>query len=109
MVSNLLGNAISHGAVDRPVDVTASSHDGWLVVSVRNWGEPIASDSLPKIFQPYWRPPESRERGGLGLGLHICSMIVKSHGGSLQVTSSAEHGTTFVARIPVRPGTSVIA
>lgn len=108
VLSNLLGNAIGHGQPDRPIDVSARTQDGWLAVSVRNWGVPIPAESLSKIFQPYWRPAESRERGGLGLGLHICSMIVKSHGGQFQVSSTAEHGTTFVARIPLRPGQSAV-
>lgn len=109
LLSNLLGNAISHGAADEPVEVAAWTKDGWFVLSVKNQGEVIPSASLLKIFQPYWRPAESKGRGGLGLGLHICSLIVKSHGGSLQVTSTAEHGTSFVARIPGQPGVAVIA
>lgn len=109
VMSNLLGNAIAHGAPDQPIDVAAWTKDDWLVISVRNWGQPIEAGNLAKIFQPYWRLPEGRERGGLGLGLHICSMIVKSHGGSLGVSSSAEHGTAFVARLPVRPGVAAVA
>lgn len=109
VLSNLLGNAVSHGAPDSPIDVAAWTRDGWFVLSVKNQGEPIPPGNLQKIFQPYWRPAESRGHGGLGLGLHICSLIVKSHGGTLQVTSTAEHGTSFVARIPVRPGVAAVA
>jgi len=109
VLSNLLGNAVSHGAPDSPIDVAAWTRDGWFVLSVKNQGEPISPGNLQKIFQPYWRPAESRGHGGLGLGLHICSLIVKSHGGTLQVTSTAEHGTSFVARIPVRPGVAAVA
>lgn len=109
LLSNLLGNAISHGAIDRPIEVAAWTKDGWFVLSVKNDGTPIPPSDLAKIFQPYWRPAESKGRGGLGLGLHICSLIVKSHGGSLQVISTAELGTTFTARIPAQPGVAVIA
>jgi len=103
LLSNLLGNALSHGAPDRPVIVQAATDAGWLQLSVRNWGDPIPPASLGRIFEPYWRPAESKARGGLGLGLHICSQIVKSHGGSLAVTSSHDGGTCFVARIPAQP------
>ena len=65
------------------------------MLSVKNGGDPIPPNVLPKIFQPYWRPAESKGHSGLGLGLHICSLIVKSHGGSLQVTSTVDHGTAF--------------
>jgi signal transduction histidine kinase len=109
LLSNLLGNAINHGANDAPVEVAAWTKEGWLVLSVKNRGKAIEPSSLSKIFQPYWRPAESKGHGGLGLGLHICSLIVRSHGGSLQVTSTVEHGTTFVARIPAHPGVAVIA
>jgi len=103
LLSNLLGNGLTHGASDRPVMVEARSDRGLLQMSVRNGGEPIAPANLARIFQPYWRPADSAAKGGLGLGLHICSMIVKAHGGSLHVSSSAEAGTVFTARMPMQP------
>ncbi|WP_213954634.1 MULTISPECIES: GAF domain-containing sensor histidine kinase [unclassified Variovorax] len=103
LLSNLLGNALTHGARDQPVVVEARSAQGQLQVSVLNGGEPIAPANLARIFEPYWRPADSGARGGLGLGLHICSMIVKAHGGSLEVSSSAEAGTRFTARMPMQP------
>ncbi|MEJ8857092.1 GAF domain-containing sensor histidine kinase [Variovorax robiniae] len=100
LLSNLLANALTHGATDQPVLVEARSDArGCLRVSVSNGGEPIAPTNLAKIFEPYWRPADSGANGGLGLGLHICSMIVKAHGGSLEVSSSAEAGTCFTARV----------
>lgn len=109
LLSNLLGNAVTHGTPSKPIDVSAWTEDEWLVLTVRNWGAPIPAQNLTQIFQPYWRPPESRERAGLGLGLHICAMIVKAHGGQLQVSSTPEHGTRFIARLPVRPGQTLEA
>lgn len=110
MLSNLLGNALTHGAPDQPIVVKAWTNQGWFMVSVTNGGEPIAPSDIGKIFEPYWRPAQSRhQEAGLGLGLHICSLIVKSHGGTLQVSSTAALGTQFIARIPARPGMSAIA
>ncbi|WP_077001193.1 GAF domain-containing sensor histidine kinase [Variovorax sp. KK3] len=109
VLSNLLGNALTHGADDQPIEVAAWLEGPWLNLSVRNWGEPIAPANLTRIFQPYWRPAQNRGHGGLGLGLHICSMIVKSHGGTIQVSSSREDGTRFIVRIPTSPGSAVVA
>lgn len=102
LVSNLLGNALAYGDPAQPVAVQASLDGNWLDLSVRNAGVPIAQADMERIFEPYWRPVESRPGGGLGLGLHICSMIVQAHGASLTVSSSAEAGTCFTARLPVR-------
>ena len=72
-----------------------------LVLEVWNAGEPIPAESLGKIFEPFWRHSVSASRNGLGLGLHICSQIVRAHDGRLSVTSRREHGTQFTARLPL--------
>ncbi|WP_347557020.1 GAF domain-containing sensor histidine kinase [Robbsia sp. KACC 23696] len=101
LLSNLLGNAIKHGAHDIPIVVTGGIEDDYLVLSVSNGGKSIAPDSLEKVFEPYWRPPESVSGGGLGLGLFICKQIADAHGGEIRVTSSSIDGTCFMARLPV--------
>lgn len=105
LLSNLLGNALTYGAVDRPVSVRVAVEGQddarTLVLAVSNQGEPIRVDDLPRVFEPYWRPRSSTPGGGLGLGLYICAQIVLAHGGELQVASSTEHGTCFTARLPV--------
>lgn len=100
LLSNLLANAMTHGSPDQPVRVVVSVDAGALAISVSNLGAPIAPQDLEKVFEPYWRPATSQPGGGLGLGRYICSQIVKAHGGMLSVSSSAETGTCFVARIP---------
>ncbi len=101
LLSNLLGNAYHHGAQDQPVFVEARVVDGWLELSVRNAGDVIAPADLRKIFQPYWRPAHGKPGGGLGLGLYICSEIVKAHAGEFSATSTAADGTRFKVRIPL--------
>jgi signal transduction histidine kinase len=100
LLSNLLANALHHGAPDQPVIVDVRVAEDELVIAVSNLGYPIGLADLEKVFEPYWRPATSQPGGGLGLGLYICSQIVKAHGGVLSVSSSAESGTCFVARIP---------
>ncbi|CAB3714911.1 Adaptive-response sensory-kinase SasA [Paraburkholderia sediminicola] len=101
LLSNLLGNAITHGAAELPVTVQARVESGEFVLTVSNGGNVIAPDTLSKVFEPYWRPPTSKPGGGLGLGLYICKQIVGAHGGTLDVRSSATEGTVFVARLPI--------
>ena len=101
LLSNLLGNALTYGAVDRPVRVAASVEGGELMLVVANEGEPIAASDLARVFEPYWRPVSSKPGGGLGLGLYICAQIATAHGGAMRVESSAESGTVFSARLPV--------
>jgi signal transduction histidine kinase len=100
LLSNLLANALTHGGKDGRVSVTAISDGGDLVIEVWNDGEPIPEAMLGKIFGPYWRGHAS-QRGGLGLGLHICNQIAMAHGGRIEVKSSAADGTTFTARLPI--------
>lgn len=109
LVSNLLGNALAYGDPAQPVTVNGKVEGNWLELSVCNAGTPIAPSCLARIFEPYWRPAESKPGGGLGLGLHICAMIVKAHDGTLHVSSSAEAGTCFTARLPVRKGVTAVA
>jgi len=109
LLSNLLGNALVYGGSTDPVTVCVLSDDMWLSISVANGGEPISPGNLGKIFEPYWRPANSNPGGGLGLGLHICSQIVRAHGGTLVVSSSQESGTCFTARVPARRGSTATA
>ena len=102
VLSNLIGNAITHGSPDSPIRVGVATSDSELVMRVWNEGAPIPAGSMAHIFEPFWRPSTATGRGGLGLGLHICSQIVRAHGGNLTVTSSAMQGTEFTVRLPLR-------
>jgi signal transduction histidine kinase len=101
VTSNLLANALTHGLPNSPVEVSAWADDIDLVLDVWNAGEPIPDQSIDKIFEPFWRHSVSASRNGLGLGLHICSQIVRAHAGRMTVTSTRENGTRFTARLPI--------
>ena len=101
VASNLIGNALKHGAPSGQVKVSASMSDKDLVLEVWNEGEPIPPDSIGKIFEPFWRQTTSRDRQGLGLGLHICAQIVHAHRGTITVKSTEQDGTLFTARLPL--------
>lgn len=99
LFSNLLANALVHGADNGPIRASARIEAGNLLLSVNNPGQPIPPDRLSQLFQPYWREASSLQ-SGLGLGLYITSEIAVSHGGRMHVTSTAEAGTTFTFSMP---------
>ena len=100
LFSNLLANALTHGADDAPVRVDAAVRDGLFQLSVANGGEPIPAASLDLLFQPFSRPNANSGRQGLGLGLFIASQIAEAHGGTITVASS-EAETRFTFTMPV--------
>lgn len=99
LLSNLLGNALTHGAKDQPIRVDATTSLGELIIAVSNGGKPIPVAALDKLFQPFFRVHEGA-RQGLGLGLHIASEIARAHGGTLEARSD-ELATTFIFRMPL--------
>ncbi len=100
LVSNLLGNALTHGSHADPVRVHANTADGALVISVANGGAPISPGAMERLFQPFFRGEVRPSQQGLGLGLYIASEIAKAHGGAVTVTSS-ESETRFTFRMPL--------
>ena len=104
--SNLLNNAVQHGVEDSPVIFEVQGAPGVVIARVKNDGPPIPPEALQVIFNPLVRlhatahgPDEGRSTS-LGLGLFIARTIVLAHGGALEVSSSAQGGTMFTARIP---------
>jgi sigma-B regulation protein RsbU (phosphoserine phosphatase) len=100
LVSNLLGNALTHGASEEPVRVEASTTDDVLELSVANGGEPIPEAAKAHLFQPFFRGDVRPSQQGLGLGLYIASEIAKAHGGALKVSSTPEE-TRFTFMMPL--------
>jgi len=103
-VGNLVANALKYSPADSPVLVSAEGDGAGVVVHVHNQGAPIPPEELPHVFDAWRRGrrshPESGSAAGLGLGLHITRQIVRAHGGQVQVSSSAQSGTTFTVRLP---------
>jgi sigma-B regulation protein RsbU (phosphoserine phosphatase) len=106
LLSNLVGNALSHGASDHPVRVRAATENGVFRLAVANNGEPIPEAALEKLFEPFFRGKVRPTRQGLGLGLHIASQIAKAHAGELTVVSNNDE-TRFTFTMPVRSASAV--
>lgn len=95
--TNLLGNAVTHGASEGAVTVDVTGHATSVEIVVTNTGGGIPRASLATIFEPFRQGKPSRE--GLGLGLYIVKEVVTAHGGEVTVTSDDEH-TTFTVKLP---------
>jgi signal transduction histidine kinase len=104
LLSNLLGNALTHGAAGEPIRVGATTRDGWFKLWVANAGKPIPADAIAGLFRPFFRGATRRSQQGLGLGLYIASEIARVHGGTLEAASTPEE-TRFTFRMPLRPAT----
>ncbi|MFZ6648032.1 ATP-binding protein [Undibacterium sp. TJN25] len=105
VISNLLGNAVQHGAVDQAIAVEARSENDEIVFTVNNQGPVIQKVQIQTIFEPLVRFVEpdvahTEKENSLGLGLYIAREVVKAHGGTIDVRSLPIDGTTFTVRLP---------
>ena len=101
VVTNLLTNAIQYNQPEGEVRVRLESHGGLAVLSVMDAGPGIAAADLPRVFGRFFRADQSRTgAGNAGLGLAITKAIVEAHGGTIEVVSEENLGTTFTVRLP---------
>lgn len=100
LLSNLLKNALVHGAEGRPIEVRVDIDDSRFVLEVRNEGPDLSPDVIAQLFKPYWRARSRSRDDGLGLGLYIVDQIAQGHGGTIGVRSGA-NGTIFTFSMPV--------
>jgi PAS domain S-box-containing protein len=101
-VSNLLGNAVQHSPAGSPISARVGVEGDRVVLDVHNDGA-IPPEALPTLFEPFGASQGSRAgKKGLGLGLFIARAVGSAHGGTVQVDSSPEHGTTFRLVLPRR-------
>lgn len=90
-----LGNAVLDA------DNTASLPPGeYIRILIRDSGQGIPAELLPKVFDPYFTTKELGSQKGMGLGLSICYSIVKKHGGDIRLESTLGVGTTVSIFLP---------
>jgi len=101
--ANLVDNAIKYGRANGTVTVGGKKLDaGRLELFVRDDGPGIPAESLPRVFERFYRVDKarSRDQGGTGLGLSIVKHIVQAHGGEVRVESEPGKGATFCFTLP---------
>ena len=103
VLSNLVTNGIKYGRASGSVSIRALRDGDAARVEVIDDGIGIPEESLPHIFEEFYRvgSGEARDIPGSGLGLAICHRIVEELGGSIEVTSTLGRGSTFTVRLPL--------
>jgi len=99
LVLNALHATPADGRVEVRVEPDAAPDGGGISVSISDSGSGIAEENLDRIFDPFFTTKEPDE--GTGLGLMISHQIVANHGGSIDVRSRIDEGSTFRVRLPL--------
>jgi signal transduction histidine kinase len=105
ILGNLLDNAIKYTPEGGSVYVGADEpRDNMVRIWVRDTGQGIPPDDLPRLFERFYRVDKarSRELGGTGLGLAIVKHLVRAQGGDVTVQSFLNQGSTFAFTLPVQ-------
>ena len=86
--------------MDNSRNVTLSEQEQWIILSIRDYGKGMKQSEIEKITQPFYMVDKSRSRkdGGAGLGLALCTEIVKLHNGFLSIKSEPEKGCMTTIR-----------
>ncbi len=94
---NLLDNAVKYTPSGGTIDLLARETGDEVEIAVRDSGQGIPPQDLPRLFEPFYRvdSARSRQEGGTGLGLAIVKHIVQLHGGTVRVESIPGKETTF--------------
>ena len=98
---NLFTNAVKY-APGSAVSVLLQYMDGKMLVQFKDHGPGIPQESLPLIFERFYRA-RSEKATGTGLGLFICKQIIDAHRGKIWAESTLGQGTTFFIELPMNP------
>jgi sigma-B regulation protein RsbU (phosphoserine phosphatase) len=106
VIGNLVANAVAYGDAALPVRVTSQVQGDTASITVHNWGVPISTELLGRLFDPLQRGRQVPVKlSNIGLGLFIVKQIAKAHAGEVTVSSSTEEGTAFTVKfcLPLPP------
>lgn len=103
LVSVLVDNALKYSPNDSRVEISISSSNRQLIFNIKNSGPGIDANTLPYIFDRFYRADNSRTKhvnNGYGLGLALAKKIVELHHGALTVASTPDEATVFTVALP---------
>ncbi len=88
-IENVMRNAIRYAPAESKVEIRVENGGGWARIRVRDYGPGVPEESLPRLFDPFYRVEQDRDRksGGVGLGLSIARRAVELHKGKLRASN----------------------
>jgi signal transduction histidine kinase len=103
VIQNLVDNALKYGDTSQPIIVKIWQSHGAAKISVHNEGNPIPVEEQENVFQPFHRSHASigEDIKGWGFGLPIVRGLTEAHGGSIEVESTVDLGTTITITMPL--------
>jgi two-component system sensor histidine kinase CpxA len=102
-IENIVRNAIRYTDATTSVDVSLQLDDKLnVLLMIRDHGKGVPENDLERIFQPFYRVAEARDRnsGGAGLGLAIAERVIRIHGGTIRAENAQPAGLKVVIKIP---------
>ena len=106
---NLLSNALDFSREGGSIKVSAARVGSFIEFTVVDDGAGIPPNFIDSVFDRFASLPRGARRGGVGLGLSIVKSFVGLHGGTVEITSEEDRGTTATVRLPLRPALDVAA
>ncbi|WP_181593082.1 cell wall metabolism sensor histidine kinase WalK [Paenibacillus sp. YN15] len=102
LLHNLISNAVKYSPGAEAVDISLTCAEGRAAIRVKDYGLGIPEESLPRLFQKFYRVETARHRKirGTGLGLSIVREIADTHGGEIRVESAPGSGSEFSVFLP---------
>jgi len=103
ILTNLLSNGLRYTPPGGTIRVSVQGKGPEVEVTVHDSGAGIPEESLPLVFERFYRVDKSRARaeGGSGLGLTIARQLARAHGGELSAANHPKGGAVFTLRLPV--------
>lgn len=104
VLTNLLTNAAKYSPQEKPIVITCLLDKEFVAVSVADEGYGISPQERRKVFERHYRTHDTLRKSitGFGIGLYLCSEIIKRHGGTIQVKSEVGKGSVFCYSLPLK-------
>jgi signal transduction histidine kinase len=103
VINNLISNAVKYSPVGSTIKVGCEQVAGHVQISVADKGLGISKDDMKRLFERYYRARgnENKHIAGFGIGLYLCSEIIKGHNGRIWAESQPGKGSTFYFTLPL--------